>query len=58
MTCHGPGVFVICDRMMLPVAVSGISVKGEDALVVACVIAAGVGDVGEAFPCPLSPVSV
>jgi len=49
LNAHGPGVFVLCDRMF-PVPVSGISVEGEDALVVACVIAAGVGDVGEAFP--------
>jgi len=43
---HGPGAFVLCDQFRL-VSGSGVSVKGEDALVVAAVPAAGVGDVGE-----------
>jgi hypothetical protein len=42
-------VFVLCNcvRLVFPVPVSGVSVEGEDALVVAAVVAAGVGDVGE-----------
>ena len=43
---HGPGAFVLCDRMCL-VSVSRVAIEGEDALVVAAVIAAGVGDAGE-----------
>jgi hypothetical protein len=47
---HGPGVFVLCALMpagALGVCL-GVSVEGDDSLVVACVVAAGVGDVGEA----------
>jgi hypothetical protein len=49
LLCHGPGVFVLCNcvRLVFPVPVSGVSVEGEDALVVAAVVAAGVGDGGE-----------
>jgi hypothetical protein len=44
---HGPGVFVLCDRLFfMPVSV--VSVEREYALVVAAVVAAGVGDVREA----------
>lgn len=46
-TPHGPGVFVLCGRLCL-VPVSGESVKGEDAPLVAAVVAAGMGDVGVA----------
>jgi hypothetical protein len=39
-------VFVLYDRLFL-MSGSCVSVEGEDALVVAAVVAAGVGDVGE-----------
>jgi hypothetical protein len=44
---HGPGVFVLSDRLFL-ISGSYVSVEDEDALVIAAVVAAGVGDVGEA----------
>src|ERR1700750_1280645 len=40
----GTGVFVLCDRVR---SVFSVCVEGEYALVVAAVVAAGVGDVGE-----------
>jgi len=43
---HGPGVFVLFDRLFL-MSGSCVSVKSEDALVVAAVVATGVGGVGE-----------
>jgi hypothetical protein len=43
---HGPGVFVLFDRLF-SMSGSCVSVEGNDALVVAAVVAAGVGDVGE-----------
>ena len=42
---HGPGVFVLCSGVF-SVSGSDVSVEGEDALVVAAVPAAGMGDVG------------
>ena len=38
------------NNLVLPVSVSVVSVEGEDALVVASVVAAGVGHVGEPLP--------
>src|SRR5262249_49285352 len=44
---HGPGVFVLCDRLLL-MSGSYVCVEDEGALVIAAVVAAGVGEVGEA----------
>ena len=44
---HGPGVFVLYDRLFL-MSGSCLSVEGQDALVIAAVVAASVGDVGKA----------